>query len=151
MTISSLTTTTFSDEDSALKLNTTYYYRVSTTATSPARRSRPSNVVSARTGSVELPGAPTALSLTEQGPSRIDLSWTAPADTGGGDITGYKIEYSDSSDSPPGENRWRNLVADTMKTTTTYSDDGPVAALGGGRPAALPGVGDQFRRRGHGF
>ena len=129
MTISSLTTTTFSDEDSALKLDTTYHYRVSTTATSPARRSRPSNVVSARTGSVERPGAPTALSLTEQGPSRIDLSWTAPADTGGGDITGYQIQYSDSSDTPPGASTWRVLEADTMKTTTTYSDDGSVAAL----------------------
>ena len=129
MTISGLTTTTFSDEDPVLELNTTYHYRVSTTATGPDRRSRPSNVVSARTGSVELPGAPTGLTLTEQGPSRIDLSWTAPAATGGGDITGYKIEYSDSSDPTPGAGRWKVLVANTMKTTTTYSDDGSVASL----------------------
>ena len=130
MTINLLATNTFSDEDPALKLNTTYYYRLSTTAESaPSERSRPSNVVSARTGSVERPGAPTALPLVLQGPSRIDLSWTAPEDTGGGDITGYKIEYSDSSDNPPGASRWSVLVANTMKTTTTYSDDGSVAAL----------------------
>ena len=125
--VAGLATTTFSDED--LELDTTYHYRVSTTATSPERRSRPSNVVNAKTGSVELPGAPTLLPLMEEGPSRIKLSWTAPTDTGGGDITGYKIEYSDSSDTTPGASTWMNLVADTMKTTTTYSDDGSMAAL----------------------
>ena len=127
--VTGLATTTFSDQDSDLELDTTYHYRVSTIADNPDRRSRPSNVVSAKTGSVELPGAPTVLVLTPQGPSRIDLSWTAPEETGGGDITGYKIEYSDSSDANPGASRWRVLVANTMKTTITYSDDGSVAAL----------------------
>ena len=132
MTISGLTTTTFSDSDTELELNTTYHYRVSTTATSPDRRSRPSNVVSARTGSVELPGAPTTLTLMVRGPSRIDLSWTAPTETGGGDITGYKIEYSDSSDDNPAEGRWTDLVANTMTDATTYTDNGSVAALEAG-------------------
>ena len=28
------------------------------------------------------------------GPERIDLSWTAPTDNGGHDITGYMIQYA---------------------------------------------------------
>ena len=40
------------------------------------------------------PGAPTGLAATANGPSQIDLAWTAPASTGGSAITGYKIEVS---------------------------------------------------------
>ena len=105
-----------------LEFGKTYYYRVSTTATSPNRRSRPSDVANAATGEVERPGAPTALMLTEQGPSRIDLMWTAPTETGGGEITGYQIEYSDAS-------TWRVLVADTGNTNEMYTDDGSIALL----------------------
>ena len=32
---------------------------------------------------------------TAVGADRIDLSWTAPSDNGGDDITGYMIEYAD--------------------------------------------------------
>ena len=78
-----------------LELSTRYYYRVSTV--DAARRSRPSNVDNATTGPVERPGAPAAVpTLTLQGPSRIDLTWTVPTVNGGGEITGYKIEYSDA-------------------------------------------------------
>ena len=69
------------------------------------------------------PGAPTGLTATANGPSRIDLAWTAPASTGGSAITGYKIEVS-----PDGSSSWSNLVADTRSTATTYADTGLNAA-----------------------
>ena len=68
------------------------------------------------------PGAPTVLSATASGTTRIDLSWTAPASTGGSAITGYRIEVSSN-----GGSSWTNLVANTSNTTTTYSHTGLTA------------------------
>ena len=65
------------------------------------------------------PGAPTDLSATARGSTKINLSWTAPNSTGGSDITGYKIESS----SDVGSN-WSNLVADTSNTNTAYQHAG---------------------------
>ena len=138
-----IATTTYidADADMSMELSTRYHYRVSATATSPNRRSRPSNVANATTGPVMKPEAPTALMLTEQGPSRIDLLWTAPTETGGGDITGYKIEYSNSTSATPAANTWRDLVANLEKTKdedentgiqVTYTDDGSIAMLSEG-------------------
>ena len=116
--------TTYNDTGAvvALELSTTYYYRVSTVNDIP-RRSRPSNVANATTGGPDQPGAPTLVQegVDEQGPSRIDLTWTfgAATATGGGDITGYKIEYSDSSETTAADvaaNSWRVLVANLNKT-----------------------------------
>ena len=66
------------------------------------------------------PGAPTGLTATANGPSRIDLAWTAPAGTA---ITGYKIEVS-----PNGSSSWSDLVANTGNTATTYTHMGLNAA-----------------------
>ena len=65
------------------------------------------------------PGAPTGLTATANGPSRIDLAWTAPAGTA---ITGYKIEVS-----PDGSSSWSDLVANTQSTATTYAHMGLTA------------------------
>ena len=65
------------------------------------------------------PGAPTGLAATANGASRIDLAWTAPGDTGGAAITGYRIEVS-----PDGASDWTDLVADTASTATTYAHTG---------------------------
>ena len=130
MTITSLSTDTFRDDDTELELSTTYYYRVSTTATSgDSVRSRPSRVANGRTGPVEVPGAPTDLTLDEKGPSRIDLTWIAPVNTGGADIDGYRIEYSDDDDDSPAANTWRRLVANTMSDDPEYKDHGSTAEL----------------------
>ena len=64
------------------------------------------------------PGAPTGLAATANGPSQIDLAWTAPASTGGSAITGYKIEVS------PDGSSWSDLVADTASTDTAYAHVG---------------------------
>ena len=69
------------------------------------------------------PGAPTGLTATANGPSRINLAWAAPGDTGGTAITGYKIEVS-----PDGSSSWTDLVANTESTATTYAHTGLTAA-----------------------
>ena len=61
------------------------------------------------------PGAPTGLTATANGQTRIDLSWTAPSDDGGSNITGYKIEVSTNGST------WSDLVANTNSTSTSYS------------------------------
>ena len=69
-----------------------------------------------------VPGAPTGLGATANGTTRIDLSWTAPADNGGRVITGYKIEWSAAGSAP-----WTVLIATTDSTATTYSHTGLAA------------------------
>ena len=65
------------------------------------------------------PGMPTDLRGTADGETAIDLEWTAPADIGSGNITGYRIEWS-----ADGSTNWADLVADTGNTNTTYADEG---------------------------
>ena len=69
----------------------TRHYRVSAINANGAGTA--SNVDSATTGT-SVPGAPTGLTATASGATQIDLSWSAPASTGGSAITGYKIEVS---------------------------------------------------------
>ena len=66
-----------------------------------------------------VPGAATSLAaMAVDGEPRVNLSWTAPAYTGGAPITGYEIESSNSGNYP-----WVE-VYDTTGETTTYTDDG---------------------------
>ena len=98
---------------------TTRHYRVSAINTNGAGTA--SNVDSATTGTT-VPGAPTGLTATASGTTAINLSWSAPASTGGSAITGYKIEVSSN-----GGSSWTNLVANTSNTTTTYAHTGLTA------------------------
>ena len=70
---------------------------------------------------VQPPSAPTNLTATPSGQTRIDLSWSAPADNGGAAITGYRIEVSTDGSS------WGNLVANTASSATSYSHTGLTA------------------------
>ena len=102
-----------------LTAGTTRHYRVS--AINANGTGVPSNVDSATTGATA-PGAPTGLTATASGTTAINLSWSAPASTGGAAITGYRIEVSSN-----GGSSWTNLVANTSNTTTTYAHTGLTA------------------------
>ena len=60
-----------------------------------------------------LPDTPSDLTATA-GAWTVDLSWTAPADDGGSNITGCRIERSTDGSS------WTDLVVDTRSVTTSY-------------------------------
>ncbi|MDE0073693.1 MAG: fibronectin type III domain-containing protein [Gammaproteobacteria bacterium] len=66
----------------------------------------------------DTPGAPTGLTAREVGTSRIDLSWSAPRNTGGAPILGYRIEASSD-----GGRTWNIIVRrNTNSRGTTASD-----------------------------
>ena len=67
------------------------------------------------------PGAPTNLTATANGQTRIDLSWRAPASNGGAAITGYRVEVSTDGSS------WSNLAANSNSAAASYSDTGLTA------------------------
>ena len=86
---------------------------------------------------VTVPGPPTDLVVAADGQTAIDLSWTAPTDTGGGAITAYRIEWSVF-----GDGNWAVLVEDTGSTATSYSDRGlPAGTLRHYRVSALNSAG----------
>ena len=111
------TTTTYAH--TGLAASTTRHYRVS--AINSVGSGAASNIDNATTGTpaATAPGAPTGLTATASGTTRIDLAWTAPGSTGGTAITGYKIESSSDDGST-----WTDRVADTSSTTTTYAHTG---------------------------
>ena len=111
------TTTTYAH--TGLTAGTTRHYRVS--AINANGTGTASNVANATTGAT-VPGAPTGLTATASGTTAINLSWSAPASTGGSAITGYRIEVSSN-----GTSSWTNLVANTSNTTTTYAHTGLTA------------------------
>ena len=107
---------------SGLAAGDTRHYRVS--AINSVGTSTTSNVANATTNTANTaPGAPTSLTATASGSTTINLSWTAPASTGGSAVTGYKIEVSLN-----GTSNWTELVANTNSTTTTYTHAGLAAA-----------------------
>ena len=102
----------------------TYYYRVcvfEVSGESDTDNNCSTAVAVTVSASVSAPGAPTGLTATADGETEIDLSWTAPSDDGGADITGYKIEVSTDGSS------WSDLVASTNSTSTRYSHTGLTA------------------------
>ena len=89
----------------------TRHYRVS--AITSGTTGNASGVANATTDAV-VPGAPTGLTATANGETRIDLTWTAPEYDGGSTITGYRIEVSTGP-------QFNTLVADTGNANTSYS------------------------------
>jgi hypothetical protein len=116
--ITSVNGSILSHNDTGLTTEQTYYYTV--TAVNSIGESIPSNEASATpTSTATVPQPPTNLSVTATSPSQINLSWTAPTNNGGSEITGYQIERSTDSGST-----WSTLVANTGSTSTKYSDTG---------------------------
>ena len=110
------TSTTFTH--TGLSAETRQYYRVS--AINTIGTGSPSQVFNATTTTATAPDAPTELSATAQGGTRITLSWSAPTNTGGASISGYKIEVSPNGNS----NSWTDLETNTGSTETSYNHDG---------------------------
>ena len=95
---------------------TTRHYRVS--GINRGGIGLPSNIARATTGA-HPPGAPTGLTADAVGQSRIDLRWNAPADDGGADVTGYRIQTL-----MIGQPGWSTLVDGTGSSSTMYSHTG---------------------------
>ena len=76
-------------------------------------------MVSVTVGVRTAPDAPTRLTATADGRTRINLSWTAPVDNGGSAINGYRIQISADA----GTN-WSDLKANTGNAGTAYVHTG---------------------------
>ena len=107
------TTTAYSHTD--LAPATTRHYRVS--AINAIGMGDPSNVDDATTDAI-VPNPPTNLVARATAPTRIDLTWSAPAYDGGAPITGYRIEVS-----LDGIN-WTDLQRSTGVSLTSYAHIG---------------------------
>ena len=94
---------------------TTYYYQVA--AINRVDKGALSTTASATTPVVP-PAAPTNLTATPASDTQIDLSWQPPTNTGGAEITGYKIQFSS-----PDASNFRDLRT-TSGSTTTYQHTG---------------------------
>ena len=66
-----------------------------------------------------LPGPPPNLTAAAAGETQINLSWTAPGNTNGSEIVGYRIEVSTDRGTS-----WNDLVAGAGATITTYAHTG---------------------------
>ena len=101
-------------------------YDLQVRAVSAAGESEWSPIVTGTTAPPAAPEAPTGLTArVVSGEAQVVLSWTAPANTGGAPITGYKIEASDD-----GNTSWTE-VHTTGGDGAVYTDvgddgDGPM-------------------------
>ncbi|MCY4673244.1 MAG: fibronectin type III domain-containing protein [Bacteroidetes bacterium] len=115
--------TKFSAVHTGLKAGTEYHYRVKAINVASPNGGDFSAPESATTGAA--PDAPTTLTpIPSQGRSAISLLWTAPADIGGSNIVGYKIEVT--TEDPSVAASWPEdpLVENTGDTDVIYSHTG---------------------------
>ncbi len=105
--------TTFTDT-TGLQPATAYEYQVAAiNRVGPGQRSFPTSTETY----AGTPEAPVGLTARAVGTSRIDLSWSAPRNTGGAPILGYRIEASDDE-----RRTWRIVRRNTNSKGTTFSD-----------------------------
>ncbi|MFM8659059.1 MAG: fibronectin type III domain-containing protein [Candidatus Nitrosotenuis sp.] len=120
------TATTYSH--TGLTSGQVYVYRVSainsvgSSNPSPEASTTPSASSTPNTNTKTVPGSPTSLSAVSASGTQINLSWAAPSNNGGSDITGYKIE------SKKGTGSYEVIVQNTGNTITTYSHTGLITA-----------------------
>ena len=103
-------------------------------------------------GAPRLPGPPTSLRATAVSRSAIKLEWTAPTDTGDGDITQYRIEESEDEgttwdhlylvSSPQLTYTHRGLSQDTTRhyrvSAKTGHGDGPTSNVASATTNSVP-------------
>ncbi len=106
--------------DTGLDPSTTRHYRVYA-SNSVGESTSASATDDATTAAVTAtrPGPPGNLNATANGRTAIDLTWDAPTNTGGADITGYRIQWSADGNAP-----WTNVSPAHTGTDRTYSDTG---------------------------
>ena len=150
--------------DTGLSPRTKRYYRVA--ALSGARIGAWSNVAHATTHDLTVPGAPTSLRVSPnglRGSTELSLRWSAPSNTGGSPITGYRIEWSSTGTWPgtflvPGPTGTATTYVDTdlAPNTTRYyrvralnaqGQGAPSTAVRGTTNAARPGQPQNLRAR----
>ena len=98
---------------SGLKPASKWFYQIS--AINEAGLSRPSEIASGRTLAI-VPDQPTELSSKAIGSDEIQLRWSAPAYNGGSQITGYRIEFSDTDQAS-----WTDLVENSKTMHAFYA------------------------------
>lgn len=113
--VANTTTTATTFSSTGLVSGICYEYRVS--AINPVGTGNPSNASLATTWSI--PSSPLSLIANAISSSQINLTWFAPASSGGTPVTGYKIERRDSC-----TGSFSVLVANTNNTNTVYSNTG---------------------------
>ena len=113
--VPSTRTTRTSYSHTGLAPASTRHYRVS--AINRIGIGNASRVASATTDAT-VPDPPTGLTATATAPTRIDLAWLAPGYNGGAEITGYRIEVSETGQT------WTDLQRDTGSPGTSFSHTG---------------------------
>lgn len=101
---------TFSCKVSGLDSDTDYWFYV--TASNSVGESEGSTKVQATTASISAPGAPLRPSIVGLDDASIDITWSAPEDTGGLAINGYSVRVQNSAGA---------LITDQAESGTTAS------------------------------
>ena len=102
--------------DTTVATGTAYAYRVQALAAAGAGPRTTAVTVTAVT--TRVPGMPTGLTAAPSADSQMQLTWTAPVDTGTPPLHGYRIERAVAAEPLV----WTEAVADTGSTDTTWSD-----------------------------
>ncbi len=65
------------------------------------------------------PGAPTGVTVAVASGTSLDVSWVAPTENGGAEITGYSVQYRDENANP---SDWTSVTPTVTGTETTITE-----------------------------
>ncbi len=65
------------------------------------------------------PGAPTGVTVAVASGTSLDVSWVAPTENGGAEITGYSVQYRDENANP---SDWTSVTSTVTGTETTITE-----------------------------
>ena len=105
--------------DLAIQSGQTRHYRVRAVNEAGVKGPWSQSAVARTGGASEAPGAPTGVTAAADGGSSIEVSWLAPLDDGGTDITGYDVQWS-----ADGSGGWNNAGSTAEGETLNYTDPG---------------------------
>ena len=96
-------------------------------------------VASSTTNTATVPGAPTGLSVSPDGTGSLAASWQAPASNGGSNLTGYTVQWKESTGSWDSSSDVSEATTAGTAHTITGLTDGTSYAV---RVLATNGIGD---------